>query len=142
MKVSIKWFFDSGCSKHMTGDFTLLSNFVKKEGGKVTFGDNSKGNILGHGIVGNLSSPSIENVQLVDNLKHNLLSISQLCDKGYRIVFDSSSCKIEDIASSRVVFVGSRNENVYTIDIEHNHDDEKCLASLKNSHLCMFIFCD
>ena len=116
----------------MTGDYSLLSNFVKKGGGKVTFGDNSKGNILGYGSVGNSSSPTIENVQLVDNLKHNLLSISQLCDKGYVVKFDSSCCKIKDIVSSKIAFKGSRNENVYTIDIEHNHHEEKCLASLKN----------
>ena len=107
-----KWFLDSGFSKHMTGDCTLLSSFKRKEGGQVTFGDNSKGNILGYGIVGNISSPSIENVQLVDNLKHNLLSISKLCDKGYRKIFDSSSYKIEDPTSNRLIFMGSRNDNV------------------------------
>jgi hypothetical protein len=31
---------------------------------------------------------SIENVFLVNGLKHNLLSISQLCDKGYKIIFN------------------------------------------------------
>ena len=67
----------------MIGDLSLLSNFTKKNGGHVTFGDNGKGKILGVGDVSNGSSPLIENVFLVDNLKHNLLSISQLCDKGY-----------------------------------------------------------
>ena len=34
----------------------------------------------------------IENVYLVKGLKHNLLSISQLCDKGYKIVFEQDKC--------------------------------------------------
>ena len=71
----------------MTSDFSKLSTFTKKDGGFVTFGDNAKGKIIGIGNVGNFSPPIIENILLVDNLKHNLLSVSQLCDKGYRIVF-------------------------------------------------------
>ena len=111
----------------MTGDFSLLSTFTKKDGGHVTFDDNSQGKILGFKNVVNSLSPWIENVQLVDNLKHNLLSISQLYDKGYRIVFDSSSCKIKDATSNRVMFMGSQNDNVYTIDIAHDHIDENVL---------------
>ena len=49
----------------------------------MTFRDNGKGRIIGYGSVGNNSSSLIENVLLVDGLKHNILSISQLCDKGF-----------------------------------------------------------
>ena len=35
------------------------------------------------------SSTSIENVLLIDGLKHSLLSVHQLCDKGLLISFDS-----------------------------------------------------
>ena len=57
-----------------------------------TFGDNGKGRIIGHGSIGNNSSSLIENVLLVDGLKHNLLSISQLCDKGFKVIFESYHC--------------------------------------------------
>ncbi|XP_024019082.1 uncharacterized protein LOC112090920 [Morus notabilis] len=50
----VKKFLDSGCSKHMTGDLSLLKNFTRKNGGRVTFGDNIKGKILGVGDVDNL----------------------------------------------------------------------------------------
>ena len=70
-----------------THDMKLFLVF-KFNGGDVLFGDNSKGKIIGIGNVGNISSTLIENVCLVENLKHNLLSISQLCDKGYRVIFD------------------------------------------------------
>ena len=53
----------------------------------MTFEDNGKGRIIGHGSIGNNSSSLIENVLFVDGLKHNLLSISQLCDKGFKMIF-------------------------------------------------------
>ena len=93
-------FLDSVCSKHMIGDFSKFSTFTKKDGGFVTFGDNAKGKIIR-----NSSPPIIENLLLVDNLNHNLLSISQLCDKGYRVVFESSKYLIENAYSKEVIFV-------------------------------------
>ena len=89
----------------MTGDFSKFSTFTKKDGGLVNFRDNAKGKIIGIGNVDNSFSPIIENVLFVDNLKHNLLSISQLCDKVYRVVFKTSKCLIENACSKEVIFV-------------------------------------
>ena len=61
--------------------------FQKKNGGYVTFGDNAKERIIGQGNIGNDTSSLIVNVLLVDGLKHNPLSISQLCDKGFKVIF-------------------------------------------------------
>ncbi|KAL2532388.1 CCHC-type domain-containing protein [Abeliophyllum distichum] len=132
-KVKSNWFLDSGCSKHMTEDRSLLSNLKRKDGGHVTFGDNAKEKIIGIGNIGNRSSPSIENVLLVNNIKHNLLSRSQLCDKGYLIKFDSSKCLIEDAISKEVLFMGSRSKDVYIISIEFEFEKEiKYLSSIKD----------
>jgi len=43
----------------------------------------NKGKIVGIGKIGTNSSISIEDALLVDDLKHSLLSIHQLCDKGH-----------------------------------------------------------
>ena len=73
----------------MTGNCAWFSSFTKVENCEyVSFGDNSKGKIIRIGNIGKISSTLIENVYLVENLKHNLISISQLCDKGYKTVFD------------------------------------------------------
>ena len=61
----------------------------------VTFGDNNKGKIIGKGTIYNKSNFLIKDVLLVDSLKHNLLSISQLCDEGYVIRLESNACIIE-----------------------------------------------
>ncbi|KAH9698134.1 hypothetical protein KPL71_023896 [Citrus sinensis] len=130
-KKKNKWYLDSGCSRHMTGNYSWFSSFTKiKNGGDVSFGDNSKGKIIGIGNVGNVSSTLIENVCLVENLKHNLLSISQLCDKGYRVIFDESKCVIENACDGKVLFVGNRCVNVYTINIDCASTNEKCLSAL------------
>ncbi|KAH9697694.1 Integrase catalytic domain-containing protein [Citrus sinensis] len=57
-KKKNKWYLDSGCSRHMTGNYSWFSSFTKIEnGGDVSFGDNSKGKIIGIGNV-DLFGPS------------------------------------------------------------------------------------
>ena len=88
---------DSGCSRHMTRDESKFAFLTKRNRGYVTFGDNAKGRIIGQGNIGNDTSSLIESVLLVDGLKCNLLSISQLCDKGFKVFFEASHCIIKDI---------------------------------------------
>ncbi|RVX21766.1 Retrovirus-related Pol polyprotein from transposon RE1 [Vitis vinifera] len=47
-----KWFLDSGCSRHMTGNESKFVFLTKRKGGYVTFGDNSKRRIIGQGNIG------------------------------------------------------------------------------------------
>ena len=107
---------DSGCSRHI--NYAWFLSFTKIEnGGDVSFGDNSKGKILGIGDVGKVSSTLIENVCLVENLKYNLINISQLCDKSYKVIFDKTKCVIKNACDKKILFVGNRSGNVYTIDM-------------------------
>ena len=124
---------DSDCSRHMTGDKSKLSSFTPKDGGFVTFGDNSKGKIIGVGNIDNYSS-CIENVLLVDGLKHNLISISQLCDKNYKVIFDKNKCIITHTLNDKILFIASRHENVYTFDFDSLVSQEvKCLAIINEN---------
>jgi hypothetical protein len=70
----------------MTGDKLLFSSITKIKG-NVTFENNSKGKINRVDNIGDKFSLSIKNVFLVNNLKHKLFNISQLYDKGYKIIF-------------------------------------------------------
>nr|GEU73440.1 hypothetical protein [Tanacetum cinerariifolium] len=45
----VLWYLDSGCSKHMTRDYSRLTNFVKKFIGTVRFRNNHFGAIMGYG---------------------------------------------------------------------------------------------
>jgi len=61
-----------------------------------------------------------ENVLLVENLKPNLLSVSQTCDQGHICIFDSEKCEIKNKKSGKVVSIAMRNtNNVYTLQNEN-----------------------
>lgn len=102
----------------MTGDISLFIDFVKNRKGFVTYGDNNKGLILGIGSVCNPSSTTIFDVMLVDGLKHNLLSISQLCDKGFKVTFVTTCCLFEHNENRYCMFKGLRINNTYMLNLD------------------------
>ena len=71
-----QWILDSGCSRHMSGEEQLFNNVTKQDLSSVTFGDNSRARAVGIGYVGFAGTTQVEQVLLIDGLKHNLLSIS------------------------------------------------------------------
>nr|KYP32383.1 Retrovirus-related Pol polyprotein from transposon TNT 1-94 [Cajanus cajan] len=54
--INLLWYLDSGCSRHMTGDPSKFSSLKLKNEGYVTYGDNNKGRILGHGNIEDLTN--------------------------------------------------------------------------------------
>ena len=117
MRGNNSLYLDSDCSKHMTGDKSKFLSLEDYPGGTVTFGDNKKGEIIGKGKIGRSKSHSIDNVFLVEGLMHNLLSISQFCDKGNSVSFTYDSCNIINNKSGKVVLEGTRRGNTYTVDL-------------------------
>nr|GEW30933.1 integrase, catalytic region, zinc finger, CCHC-type, peptidase aspartic, catalytic [Tanacetum cinerariifolium] len=88
-----KWIpriIDSGCSKHMTGNRALLTNFVEKFLGTVHFGNNDFAVIAGYGDVV-IKSMTIKKVYYVKVLGHNIFSVGQFCDKGLEVAFRKST---------------------------------------------------
>ena len=110
------WYLDSGCSRHKTGDQSLLTRFEEKVGPCVTFGDDNKGFTLGYGMI-EKENVIIEKVALVDGLKHNLLSISQLCDNGNKVHFSQESCFIANKESRDILLTRNMKGNVYIADL-------------------------
>jgi hypothetical protein len=49
-----------------------------------------------------------QDVLFVDGLKHNLLSVSQVCDKGCEVFFTSKDCKIKALSSGQLIAKGIR----------------------------------
>jgi hypothetical protein len=89
------WYVDSGCSKYMTSDRDMFLTLQKVRDGSVSFGNDDSAKIIGKGIVriGNKNTKA-ENVLLVEDMKHNLLSVSQMCEQGHKVTFDSQKCEI------------------------------------------------
>ncbi|XP_047267594.1 uncharacterized protein LOC124898024 [Capsicum annuum] len=71
----------------MNGDSKKFLSLSKINGGRVSFGDGKRGIITGVGKIGTSKLRALEDVYIVEGLKHNLLSISQLCDKGIDLTF-------------------------------------------------------
>ena len=59
----------------------------------VTFGDKNKGLTDEYGYL-EAGNVIIDNISVVQGVKHNLVSISQLCDKGYIVLFEKEMCQI------------------------------------------------
>ena len=78
---------------HMTGSRSLLHNYFTGRKGFVSFGNDAKGYIIGKGVVTN-GEIRFDDVNHVENLKYNLLSVSQLCDKGHVSLFTKQDCRI------------------------------------------------
>ncbi|KAD5507725.1 hypothetical protein E3N88_15428 [Mikania micrantha] len=87
------WYVDSGGSMHMTGSRSLLHNYFTGRKGFVSFGNDAKGYIIGKGVVTN-GEIRFDDVNHVENLKYNLLSVSQMCDKGHVSLFTKQDCRI------------------------------------------------
>ncbi|CAL0335108.1 unnamed protein product [Lupinus luteus] len=73
----------------MTSDKSKFIKLSPKKKGHVTYGNNNKGKILGVEKIGNASQTIIKNKLYMEGLEHNLLSISQLFNKGSKVIFDS-----------------------------------------------------
>ncbi|KAJ9536395.1 hypothetical protein OSB04_un000430 [Centaurea solstitialis] len=133
------WHIDSGCSRHMTGNKFILQNFKHFEGGHVAFGDNPKGGkIKGKGKISK-NKMSFEDVFYVEQLRYNLLSVSQVCDKKFGVFFTDSECLILapgfKIDENLVLLRSPRKDNVYCLDLERipSNQSLNCLFS-KASH--------
>jgi hypothetical protein len=98
LKTSSKesWYFDSVCSRHLTGSKDLLNIEKTCTNSYVVFGNQTRGKILGSGRLISPESPKLDNVLLVNGLTTNLISISQLCDQGMRVDFSKSACVVTD----------------------------------------------
>lgn len=100
----------------MTGSKKCLANFKEVKGPRVTFGGQEQsGTTKGVGEIYK-NDLIIQDVSYVEGLNFNLLSTSQLCDKGYKVEFLRNDCIIKEDFSQQVVLKGSRSKNMYVVD--------------------------
>ncbi|GJV40849.1 hypothetical protein Tco_1419289 [Tanacetum coccineum] len=93
----VLWYLDSGCSKHMTGDRSQLTNFISKFLGYIQFRERSScKEYMGFGDyqIGNVT---ISRVYYVEGLGHNLFSVGQLCDSNLEVAFRQHTCFIRNL---------------------------------------------
>ncbi|GJV50933.1 retrovirus-related pol polyprotein from transposon TNT 1-94 [Tanacetum coccineum] len=111
----VLWYLDSGCSKHMTGDRSQLTNFVSKFLGTVKFENDHVAKIIGYGDyqIGNVT---ISRVYYVEELGHNLFFVGQFCDSNLKFAFRQHTYFIRNLEGDDLL-TGSRGNNLYTLSI-------------------------
>nr|GEX53917.1 ribonuclease H-like domain-containing protein [Tanacetum cinerariifolium] len=122
-----KGVIDSGCSRHMTGNMSFLSNFEAIIGGYVTFGENPKGGKIFK--KGKIRTGDFDDVYFVKELKFNLFSISQMCDKKNNVLFTDTEClvlspkfKLPD--ENQVLLRVPRENNMYNVYLKNTVPSE------------------
>ncbi|GJT44855.1 retrovirus-related pol polyprotein from transposon TNT 1-94 [Tanacetum coccineum] len=111
----VLWYLDSGCSKHMTGDRSQLTNFVNKFLGTVKFRNDHVAKILGYGDY-QIRNVTISRVYYVEGLGHNLFSVGQFCDSNLEVAFCQHTCFICNLEGVDLL-TGSRGNNLYTLSL-------------------------
>ncbi|GJY81897.1 putative ribonuclease H-like domain-containing protein, partial [Tanacetum coccineum] len=119
-----KGFVDSGCSRHMTGNIAYLSDFKQFDGGYVAFGGGAYGGkISGKGTL-KTANLDFEDVYFVNELKFNLFSVSQMCDKKNYVLFTDTEClvlspnfKLPD--ENQILLKVPRKDNMYSFDMKN-----------------------
>ncbi|GJV24822.1 retrovirus-related pol polyprotein from transposon TNT 1-94 [Tanacetum coccineum] len=138
----ILFIVDSGCSKHMTGNLKLLTNFVEKFLGTVKFGNDQIAPILGYGDSG-FKNVTIKRVYYVEGLNHNLFSVGQFCDADLEVAFRKSTCYIRDLKGNDLLTAWLWHRrlshlNFDTINLLSKNNIVNGLPKLKfvKDHLC------
>ncbi|GJU90598.1 ribonuclease H-like domain-containing protein [Tanacetum coccineum] len=116
-----KGVIDSGCSRHMTGNKCYLTEYEDYDGGFVSFGD-GKGRISGKGKI-KTGTLDFDNVFFCKELKYNLFSVSQICDKKNDILFTDTECldlsfEFKLLGESQVLLRVPRKDNIYSVDLK------------------------
>ena len=113
----------------MTGNKSLLSEFEEKAGTMVSYGDDNVGKTLGYGII-IIGNVIISNIALVDGLKHNLLSISQIIDRGFYVMFYDTHYEVVHTITRKTILKAYRQGNIYEAKLYANtNGPETCLVT-------------
>ncbi|GKA23099.1 ribonuclease H-like domain-containing protein [Tanacetum coccineum] len=114
----------NGCSRHMTGNKSFLTDYQEIDGGFVAFGGSPKGGkITGKGKI-RTGKLDFEDVYFVKELKFNLFSVSQMCDKKNSVLFTETECLVLSpdfklLDESQVLLKVPRQNNMYSFDLKN-----------------------
>nr|GEW14831.1 ribonuclease H-like domain-containing protein [Tanacetum cinerariifolium] len=132
--IDDKGYWDSRCSRHMTGNISYLSDYEPFDGGYVSFAQGGC-KITGKGTI-KTGKLEFKNVYFEKDLKYNLFSVSQICDNKNSVLFTDSECimlgrDLKLIDDTNVLVRTPRQHNMYSIDLNNivPHKDLTCLVT-------------
>ena len=86
------WYFDSGFSQHMIKNMNILTNLQSSCQDSVIFEDGTKGRIIGTDTLIFPGLTRLKEVLLIEGLKVNPISISDLCNENLFVRFTKDKC--------------------------------------------------
>lgn len=109
------WYFDSGCSNHMTSDSSIFSSKSSESFFPTISTANGSSMKVEH--VGHVSTPtlSLPNTYYVRNLMFNLVSVGQLCDLGLSVTFFPTGCVVQDLQTRQTLGIGRRHGKLFQL---------------------------
>ena len=113
------WCVDSGATRHVTNDASLLTNYKSMPPIPITIADGATIPAVGQGdfIFGDApNARTIPDVLHVPDLKQNLLSVAKLYDQGYKLSFTPTGCTVTDPEGCPVLS-GYRSNGHYLVPI-------------------------
>ncbi|KAH9724151.1 hypothetical protein KPL70_007382 [Citrus sinensis] len=113
------WLINSGCTNYMTYDPELFRELDATTISKVRIGNRAHIAIKGKrtvAIEGHTGLKLIYNVLYVLKINQNLLSVTQLLEKGYKVLFEDKNCMIKD-AKDREVFKVQMKGKSFSLDL-------------------------
>jgi hypothetical protein len=119
----------------MTGDkgwFSSLVLVVTKR--YITFGDNGRGRVLSEGEIMVSDNITLRRVALVQSLGYNLLSVSQLLDEGFEVLFELGDSQILDSRRNLVCTVVPEGL-VLRADFSQSSSVQRCFLAGSSSEL-------
>ncbi|GJU54784.1 putative ribonuclease H-like domain-containing protein [Tanacetum coccineum] len=108
----------------MTGNKSYLSDYEEIDDGFVAFeGDPKGGKITGKGKI-NTGKLDFEDVYFVEQLKFNIFSVSQMCDKKNSVLFTDTKCVVLSpdfklLDENHVLLKVPRKDNMYSVDLKN-----------------------
>ncbi|GJZ17358.1 ribonuclease H-like domain-containing protein [Tanacetum coccineum] len=114
----------NGCSRHMTGNKSFLTDYQEIDGGFVAFrGSPKEGKITRKGKI-RTGKLDFEDVYFVKELKFNHFSVSQMCDKKNSVIFTETECLVLSpdfklLDESQVLLKVPRHDNMYSFDLKN-----------------------
>lgn len=116
------WYFDSGCSNHMTGKKEAFINIDSSFGSKVKLGNGVHVEIKVKGNIGVTTKQGIKVIHdtlYVPELDENLLSIVQLLEHGYSLNFENREYRIFDSKRRNVVVVKMTSNRSFPLSLNY-----------------------
>nr|GEX04874.1 putative ribonuclease H-like domain-containing protein [Tanacetum cinerariifolium] len=119
-----KGVIDSGCSRHMTGSMSYLYDFEEINSGYVSFGGKPKGGKIFGKCKIRTGKLEFDDVYFVKELKFNLFSVSQMCDKKNNVLFTDTECIVLSFEfkppdENQVLLRVPKENNMYNLDLKN-----------------------